>query len=32
MSEPMWFNGDDHALDIEEEDEGIDIPDPIEED
>jgi hypothetical protein len=32
MSEPMWMNGDNHALGIEEEDDGIDIPDPVEED
>ena len=28
MSDPQWMNGDPYALGIEEEDEGIDIPDP----
>jgi len=28
MRDPQWMNGDPYALGIEEEDEGIDIPDP----
>jgi hypothetical protein len=28
----MWMGGDNFALGIEEEDEGIDIPDPEEDD
>ena len=28
MRDPMWMSGDNFALGIEEEDEGIDIPDP----
>jgi len=28
----MWMSGDDLALGIEEEDEGIEIPDPVEDD
>lgn len=28
----MWMGGDDLALGIEEEDDGIDIPDPVEDD
>ena len=28
MRDPMWMNGDPYALDMEDEDEGIDIPDP----
>jgi len=28
MRDPMWMSGDNFALDIEEEDDGIDIPDP----
>jgi hypothetical protein len=28
--EPQWLNGDNYALGIEDEDEGIDIPDPEE--
>ena len=32
MRDPMWMSGDDLALGNEEEDEGIDIPDPEEDD
>jgi len=33
MRDPMWMSGDNFALGIEEEeDEGIDIPDPEEDD
>ena len=32
MRDPMWMGGDNFALGIEEEDEGIDIPDPEEDD
>jgi hypothetical protein len=32
MREPMWMSGDAVALGIDEEDEGIDIPDPVEDD
>ena len=28
MRDPQWMNGDPYALGIEEEDEGIDSPDP----
>ena len=28
MRDPQWMNGDPYALGIEEEDDGIDIPDP----
>lgn len=31
MKDPMWMSGDDYALGIEEDD-GIDIPDPVEDD
>ena len=32
MKDPLWMNGDPAALDDEEEFEGIDIPDPGEDD
>lgn len=31
MKDPQWMNGDPYALDMEEEFDGIDIPDPEEE-
>jgi hypothetical protein len=32
MRDPYWMNGDPTALGLDEEDEGIDIPDPEEDD
>jgi hypothetical protein len=30
MGDPYWMNGDPYALGQDEEDDGIDIPDPVE--